>query len=280
MHKHAATNRFYRLVWSHVHACWVAVAEGGRGRGKSASRKLSAALIGTLLAGGALAAPPGATGFAAPVTALPLPNALPTGGQVVAGQASIASAGSQMTVQQGSDKAILNWQSFDIGADAAVRFVQPSSNAVALNRVIGNDPSRIYGQLSANGKVFLVNSNGVLFGASARVDVGGLVASSLALADADFLAGRLTFGASASAGEVRNEGSIRTANGGAAVLLGPVVKNSGSIVAPNGSVALAAGEQVAVDLRGDGLVTVRVDRGTAEALVANSGVIQADGGRV
>ena len=284
MHKHASTNRFYRLVWSHLHSCWVAVAEGARGRGKSAARKLSAALIGSMLAGGALAAPPDLAGFARPAAqalpAAPAPNALPTGAQVVAGQASVHTAGSAMTVLQGSDKAILNWQGFDIGANAGVRFVQPSAQSVALNRVLGNDPSRIYGQLSANGKVFLVNQNGVLFGASARVDVGSLVASSLALPDGEFLAGRYTFSGAANAGAVRNEGQIRSADGGYVALLGPSVANAGSIDAPNGSVALGAGEQVGVDLRGDGLITLRVDRGAVAALVDNSGLVQADGGRV
>ncbi|MEW6372268.1 MAG: YDG domain-containing protein, partial [Pseudomonadota bacterium] len=284
MHKHASTNRFYRLVWSHVHSCWVAVAEGARGRGKSASRKLTAALIGAALSGAALAAPPGLAGIGAPapkaLPAAPAAGALPTGAQVVAGQASVTQAANQMTVHQGSDKAILNWQSFDIGANAGVRFVQPNANAVALNRVLGNDPSRIYGQLSANGKVFLVNQSGVLFGASARVDVGGLIASSLALPDGDFLAGRYTFSGSSDAGAVRNEGSIRTSDGGYVALLGPSVANTGSIVAPNGSVALGAGEQVGVDLRGDGLITLRVDRGAVAALAENSGLVQADGGRV
>ena len=284
MHKHASTNRFYRLVWSHVHSCWVAVAEGARGRGKSASRKLTAALIGTALSGAALAAPPGLAGIAAPtpkaLPAAPAAGTLPTGAQVVAGQASVTQAANQMTVHQGSDKAILNWQSFDIGANAGVRFVQPNANAVALNRVLGNDPSRIYGQLSANGKVFLVNQSGVLFGASARVDVGGLIASSLALPDGDFLAGRYTFSGSSGAGAVRNEGSIRTRDGGYVALLGPQVSNAGSILAPNGSVALGAGEQVGVDLRGDGLITLRVDRGAVAALAENNGLLQADGGRV
>jgi len=284
MHKHASSNRYYRLVWSHVHSCWVAVAEGARGRGKSASRKLTALLVASTLSGAALAAPPGLAGIAAPAPkALPAAlavNALPTGPQVVAGQASVSSTANQMTVNQGSDKAILNWQSFDIGANAGVRFVQPGANSVALNRVLGNDPSRIYGQLQSNGKVFLVNQNGVLFGASARVDVGGLVASSLALPDSDFLAGRYTFSGSADAGAVRNEGIIRTSNGGYVALLGPKVSNAGSIAANNGSVALGAGEQIGVDLRGDGLITLRVDRGAVAAQLENSGLLQADGGRV
>ncbi len=284
MHKHASTNRYYRLVWSHVHSCWVAVPEGARGRGKSASRKLTALLVGGMVSGAALAASPGPAGIAAPapraLPAAPAANALPTGPQVAAGQASVTANGSQMTVHQGSDKAILNWQSFDIGANAGVRFVQPGSGSVALNRVLGNDPSRIYGQLQSNGKVFLVNGSGVMFGASARVDVGGLVASSLALPDGDFLAGRYTFSGSSEAGAVRNEGVIRTSNGGYVALLGPDVSNAGSIIAGKGSVALGAGEQIGVDLRGDGLITLRVDRGALQAIADNSGLLQADGGRV
>ena len=284
MHKHASINRFYRLVWSHVHSCWVAVAEGARGCGKRAARKLSAALTGAMLSGAALAGPPGPAGFAPPapraLPAAPAANSLPTGAQVAAGQASVTTVANQMTVHQGSDKAILNWQRFDIGADAGVRFVQPNAQSVALNRVLGPDPSRIYGQLSANGKVFLVNGNGVFFGASARVDVGGLIASSLALPDGDFLAGRYTFSGSPQAGAVRNEGSIRARDGGYVALLGPSVANSGSIAAPNGSVALGAGQQIGVDLRGDGLITLRVDRGAVAALADNSGLLRADGGRV
>ena len=284
MHKHASINRFYRLVWSHVHSCWVAVAEGARGCGKRAARKLSAALTGAVLAGAALAGPPGPAGFAPPapraLPAAPAANSLPTGAQVAAGQASVTTVANQMTVHQGSDKAILNWQRFDIGADAGVRFVQPNAQSVALNRVLGPDPSRIYGQLSANGKVFLVNGNGVFFGASARVDVGGLIASSLALPDGDFLARRYTFSGSPQAGAVRNEGSIRARDGGYVALLGPSVANSGSIAAPNGSVALGAGQQIGVDLRGDGLITLRVDRGAVAALADNSGLLRADGGRV
>ncbi|MES2077102.1 MAG: filamentous hemagglutinin N-terminal domain-containing protein, partial [Pseudomonadota bacterium] len=271
MHKHASANRFYRLVWSHVHACWVAVAEGARGRGKGgssarAARRLALATLAGGLAGAAAAAPP--------------PNALPGGAQLVAGQASVASNGAQMTVTQQSAQAILNWQRFDIGANAAVRFDQPSAAAVALNRVVGSDPSQIYGKLSSNGSVFLINPQGVLFGAGAQVNVGALAASSLGLSDRAFLDGKYEFSGAATAGAVRNAGSIAVATGGYVALIGPSVANSGSIRAPQGGVALAAGEQVAVDLRGDGLVGVRVTRGALKALADNAGLIAADGGQV
>jgi filamentous hemagglutinin family protein len=271
MHKHATMNRYYRLVWSHVHACWVAVAEGARGHGKGGARRRKATLLAALAAAGVAGA--GAAYAAPPATALP------TGGQVAAGQAQISTSGSQMTINQATSQAILNWNTFDIGAQASVKFQQPSASAVALNRVQSANPSQIYGKLDANGQVFLVNPNGVLFAPGAQVNVGGLVASSLDLADRDFLARSYSF-AGDGGGAVRNEGSITAAPGGYVALLGPSVANSGSIGAPQGSVALAAGQQIGVDLRGDGLITVRTSRGALNALAENKGLIQAAGGQV
>ncbi|NHZ90073.1 filamentous hemagglutinin N-terminal domain-containing protein [Massilia sp. CCM 8733] len=268
MHKHASANRFYRLVWSHVHACWVAVAEGARGRGKGGRRKLASLMLGAAVAANAAAAPP------------LIDSALPAGAQVVAGQAGVSTNGAAMTVTQGSAQAILNWQSFDIGSKAEVRFDQPSASAVALNRVVGSDPSRIYGKLSSNGQVFLLNQQGVLFGAGAQVNVGGLVASSLGLSDQDFLDRRYEFSAAGTPGAVRNDGSIRTANGGYVALIAPTVANSGSIGAAGGSAVLAAGSQVGLDLRGDGLITVRVARSALDAALTNDGLVRADGGQV
>ena len=268
MHKHASANRFYRLVWSHVNACWVAVAEGSRSHGKGAARRRAATVLaGSLaLAGAAAAAPP------------PPSSALPNGMQLVAGKAGVAVQGSSMTVSQATQQAILNWQGFNIGSAAQVRFDQPNASAVALNRVVGGEASAIYGKLSSNGKVFLVNPQGVLFGAGAQVDVGGLVASSLGLSDQAFLSGSYEF-SGGGAGAVRNEGSIRAA-GGVVALLAPAVSNSGVIAAQGGSVALAAGNAVGLDFRGDGLITVRVEQGALNALAENKGLVQADGGQV
>ena len=137
--------------------------------------------------------------------------ALPQGGTVVSGQVTITTTSpTQQLITQGSARGIVDWNSFSIASGEKVRFVQPSSSAVLLNRVTGNDPSRIFGQLESNGRIFLLNPSGVVFGASARVDVGGLVASSLSLSDADFLAGRyaLTSAGTAPRGEVRNDGTI------------------------------------------------------------------------
>lgn len=202
---------------------------------------------------------------------------LPTGGSVSAGAATISSGGSTLTVNQASQNAAINWQTFNIGADQSVVFAQPNAGAVALNRVVGADPSAILGRLTANGQVFLVNPNGVLFGQGSQVSVGGLVASTLDIADADFMAGR--YGFSGAGGAVLNQGAI-TADGGYVALLGGQVSNEGVIQAKLGTVALAAGEAMTLDLAGEGLLNITIDRGAVEALTANGGLLNADGGRV
>ncbi|MDZ4126523.1 MAG: filamentous hemagglutinin N-terminal domain-containing protein, partial [Hydrogenophaga sp.] len=188
-------------------------------------------------------------------------NALagPVGGVVTAGSASISTAPGNTTIHQSSQQATLNWQSFNIAAGEAVRFVQPNSQSVALNRVVGADPSRILGSLTANGQVFLVNPNGILFGQGASVNVGGLVASTLNITDADFAAGRHRFSGN-SPSAVHNQGDIR-ADGGYVALLGAQVGNDGVITAQRGTVALAAGSAMTLDVAGDGLLQVKVQQG-------------------
>ena len=204
----------------------------------------------------------------------------PTGGQVVSGQAQISTPTAQSTVvNQATQKAVINWQSFGIAGNESVQFIQPSSTSVVLNRIVGSDASRIFGSLSANGQVFLVNPQGVYFAPTARVDTGALLATSLSLSDADFSAGRYRFGGMGT-GEVRNEGSISVAPGGYVLLASPHVSNSGTITANNGSVALLAGSRVTVDVAGDRLVSYSIDEAALQATVTNAGSIQADGGAV
>src|SRR6185503_14741475 len=161
--------------------------------------------------------------FAAPAFALP------TGGEVVAGSASISQTNAQtMQINQGSQKAILNWQGFSIAKPETVNFVQPNSSSVALNRVVGNSGSEIYGALNANGQVFLVNPNGILFAPGSSVNVGGIAASSLNISDQNFLAGKNTFEKGDKAGSVVNQGTINAPTGYAA-LIGPKVVNEGFI---------------------------------------------------
>jgi filamentous hemagglutinin family protein len=203
---------------------------------------------------------------------------LPTGGEVVAGQATVATGTKSVTVTQTSDRAAINWQSFSIGKGNSVVFDQPNSSSVALSRVVGTDPSVILGNLSATGKVFLVNASGILFGQTANVNVGGLVASTLDISNADFLAGKNGF-AGTSRASVQNDGRINAKNGYVA-LLGANVGNNGTIKAQFGTVVLAAGEAITLDVAGDGLLNVAVDKGAVGALVRNGGLIRADGGKV
>lgn len=207
-------------------------------------------------------------------------NTLPTGGTITAGIGTISQAGGQMTIDQASQRMIANWATFNVGQDAAVRFNQPGSSSVALNRIGGENPSQILGAFSANGQVYLLNPAGIIFGKTAQVDVGGLVASSLDLSDENFLAGKNLFTATGTAGAVLNQGSIRTVDGGYVAFLAPHVGNAGSIEAPNGTVALAAGNRVSLDFTGDRLVTFTVEQGAVDALAENHGLIKADGGLV
>ncbi len=205
--------------------------------------------------------------------------AAPTGGAVSAGSASIVATPGTTTITQSSQNAAINWQSFGIGAAEAVRFVQPNSSSVALNRVLGADPSNILGSLSANGKVFLVNPNGILFAPGAQVNVGGLVASTRNISDADFMAGRYKFDGAGN-GSVVNRGTINASDGGYVALLGANVSNEGIITARLGSVVLASGNAMTLDVAGDGLLNLAVNEGAVNALAQNSGMIRADGGTV
>ncbi|MBC7701227.1 autotransporter-associated beta strand repeat-containing protein [Aquabacterium sp.] len=217
--------------------------------------------------------------------------ALPTDPTVVAGQVSIQQpVAGTMVVNQGSDKAIVNWHGFSIDVNEAVRFVQPNSQSAILNRVTGFDPSRILGQMQSNGRVFLINPNGIVFGSTAQVDVGSLVASTLSLSDQDFMAGRYLLGADVSlgddrngrgplAGKVINQGRIRAKNGDV-VLVGRQVSNSGQIIAEQGRIGLAAASKVLVDVEGDGLLFFEMTGQDANARLDQLGDIKAVGGSV
>jgi filamentous hemagglutinin family protein len=212
------------------------------------------------------------------VLSLTLPSlarALPQGPVVEAGAATVSTpSGSSMVINQTTSKAVLGWQSFNIGQGQSVQFVQPGAASVALNRVLGGDVSSIFGTLSANGQVFLLNPAGVMFAPGAQVNVGGLVASSLNLSNADFMAGNYQF--SGAGGSVVNHGNIQ---GGYVVLAAPDVANHGAISAPGGSVGLLAGSRVTVDPTGGGLVKFSVDAAAVNAVAANTGTITVDGGK-
>lgn len=218
-----------------------------------------------------------------PLLAPGLAVANPTGGQVIAGQVSIGNPNALTTVvNQSSQTAVINWQQFNVGSQELVQFVQPSASAAILNRIVGGNPSEILGNLSANGRVFLINPQGLMFGAGSRVDVGGLMASTLDIKDSDFLAGRYVFAGNGSSGSVVNAGRLQAADGGFIVLAGDSSRNTGLIQARLGDVVLASGSAMTLDLNGDGLVTYAVNGAalSSAAAVSNTGELLADGGRV
>jgi filamentous hemagglutinin family protein len=185
-----------------------------------------------------------------------------------------------MTVTN-SQQAILNWGSFSIGQGAAVYFQQPNASSQVLNRVTGGDPSAILGSLGSNGKVWLLNPNGVLFGTTARVDVAGMVASTLRISDLDWTAGRYRLSAGHQdlvTASVSNQGEIRTAQGGTLALIAGTVGNEGLMRAPGGQVVLAAGQTVELVDTGTANLSVRVTAPSGQA--RNLGMIEAAGGRI
>lgn len=256
-------NKIHSVVWSKSQNAWVVVAEGTKAITKAggAGLKVLIALI-----------------MLSPVAA----NAatLPQGGTVTIGQGTIVTNGAnEMVIKQNTDKLGINWQSFNVGADGRVVFDQPNANSVALNRVIGSDGSSILGKIDSNGQVFLINPNGVIFGKNAQVNVGGLVASTLDISDQNFKDGNYTFESNGASGSVVNNGQIKAASGGYVALIGKSVKNQGLIQATLGTAGLAAGDSVTVDMSGDGLLSLKVNKAAVGALVDNQGMILADGGQ-
>ena len=215
-----------------------------------------------------------------------------TGGHVVQGQASIAGGGGANTViTQTSQKAIINWQDFSIASGQAVQFAQPNAASITLNRVTGTAASAIQGSLTANGQVWLINPNGVLFGHGANINVGGILATTADISNSDFAAGNYAFSTGTGNGSIVNNGAIRTARGGSAIFSAPVVTNNGLIQAQAGHVVLGGADAFTVDFNGDHLLSYQVNQPVARetkdangnpqsAKVTNNGVIRAAGGTV
>ncbi|AJG19848.1 filamentous hemagglutinin N-terminal domain-containing protein [Cupriavidus basilensis] len=258
-------NNNYALVWNQTQGCWNVASEGTRRRGKSGgARRVIAAAV-ALLGLGALAPA----------------HALPTGNVIVSGTGNVASFnnGRDMSINQSSDKLIINWNGFSVGAGEKVFFNQPDSNAIALNRVVTANASNIQGQIDANGRVFLVNPNGIVFGQTAQVNVGGLVASTQDISNADFNSGTYRF-AGSPGGSVTNAGRITAAAGGSVALLGRTVNNTGLVQAQMGRVALGAGNDFTVSFDAGNLLNLKVNDGVVGSLVQNGGLLKADGGQV
>lgn len=250
-------NKAFRLIWSAIKEAWIVVAEKVASKGGiPATVSLSAAAL--MLAASTAAA-------------------LPTGAQIVHGTAGINTVGTTMTITN-SPNTIINWQGFSIAANEATHFIQQSAASAVLNRVVGGNASQIYGTLQSNGKVFLINQNGILFGAGSTINVNGLVASTLNLTNEDFLAGKMKFSGELTAGKVVNEGTITTPTGGSVYLIAPNVENSGIITAPNGDILLAAGKEVLLVEKDNPEIATVVTAPEGQAL--NLGTLTANAGRI
>lgn len=206
------------------------------------------------------------------------PGALPTGWNVTSGNVSIVQNGSTLNINQTTSQALVNFATFNVGSGALVDIRQPGATSALLARTTGGDPSQIYGQIRANGALWLINPAGIMIGAGARIDVGSFIASTLNVSDSDFLAGRLTFSSTGNAGAVHNAGTINAASGGSIYLVAPSVVNTGALNAPKGEVLLAAGQNV--QLIDTGTPGVSVTLSGAQGEVRNLGRIAAEAGRI
>src|SRR5438128_5233419 len=219
----------------------------------------------------------------------------PAGGTVVGGSATIqGQGGPAVIVNQSSNSAIINWNTFNIGVNESVRFNQPGASSVVLNRVTGGlGPSEILGTLTANGRVFVINRDGILFGPNAVVNTAGFLATTHDIKNSDFMAGQYNFNIPGRPdASIVNQGRITASSGGFAALVAPGVRNSGTITATLGTVALASGNSFTLDMYGDKLITLAVNDQVAskvidvatgrplKSLVSNDGKIRANGGRV
>ena len=211
---------------------------------------------------------------------------LPQGASVASGQVRIgAPSGNALTINQSSSRAVVDWNSFSVGANASVSFVQPGAGSAILNRVTGTTSSTIAGQITANGQVFLVNPNGIAITPTGSVQVGGgFVASTLDISNADFNAGNLNFSGRGASSAVVNAGTIRAAPGSFVGLIGGSVASSGTISVPLGKVGLGAGEKATLNPSGDGFLQVALPSSATtakgQALIDVAGRIKAAGGSV
>src|SRR5580658_791457 len=213
---------------------------------------------------------------------------LPTGGTVTTGTATIVQPNATtLNINQSTNQAIINWNTFSVGSGDTVNFNQPSAASSTLNRVLGSTPSWIAGTINAPGTVLLINPNGIEITRSGVVNTGSFAASTLNIKDSDYLSGHYNFSGNGASAGVINNGRINVSDGGFAALLGGQATNNGIIAARLGFVAMGAGEQATLDLSGDGFLSVAVPSSQLGnlvnangALVSNKGKILANGGTV
>ena len=283
MNGHASLNRCYRHVWSQAMQCWLVAPETARrsGKGGRASRTRQAVLgvLASVVLGGGITSLTHAQQAPPSLTQLPVANAV-TRGQVNITQTSTPNA-AVMNVNQTSASAVVNWNTFNVGQNAQVNFNQPNSSSVILNRVLDNNPSQIWGRITAPGQVFISNANGVYFSPTSQVDVGALAATTHSISDDEFMSGKRTFVRDGSTGKVIQEGHISAALGGYIALLAPEVQNAGVIVARAGTVALAAGDAITLNFDASQRLTgITTTPSTIATLVENKLAVHAPDGHI
>ena len=279
-------NKIYKVIWNSQLRCWQAVSELAKNHNTSQSTvDHKSALTGSVQKTSAInlirLAFLGLALLPLSIYAAISNTELPTGANITQGSANISQNGNVLNIHQNSQNLSTNWNTFNIGQDATVNFNQQNQSSIAINRVLDSNASQIMGRLNANGQVFLLNPNGVVFSKTAQVNVGGLVASTLSLNDADIQNGKFTLKGNAnSTATIENNGTIQTLSGGTVALIAPNVKNTGSIVTPNGVTHLTAASQVTLALQDGSLTQYQVDQGVFKGLVDNGGAILADNGAV
>lgn len=219
--------------------------------------------------------------------------ALPQDGTVVGGASTITQPNATtMHINQTTDKSIINWQGYSIGASEKVQYFQPGSSSISLNRVIGQDPSLIYGQLSANGQVWVINPNGMLIGNGTSINVGSFLGSTLNINDNDFMNGNYKFiNTTGSLSSITNHGDITAADGGYVVFISPSITNEGNITASSltsplekgvQGVVMASADEVTLNFAGNDLIGFTIDKAALESAtgIINKGTITANGGEV
>ncbi|WP_174560942.1 YDG domain-containing protein, partial [Acinetobacter bouvetii] len=278
-------NKIYKVIWNAQLGCWQAVSELAKNHSASHSSKASANVetafvqkMSQLILFGMALLPLSIHAAISNVE-------LPTGAHINSGSASFNQNNNTLNINQNTQHLSTNWNSFNIGQDATVNFNQPTQSSVAINHVLDSNASQIMGRLNANGQVFLLNPNGVVFSKTAQVNVGGLVASTLNLNDADIYQdqqnGTYTLkGDANSTASIENHGSITSLQGGTVALIAPNVKNTGTISTLNGTTHLTSASQVTLALQDGSLTQYQVDQGVLQGLVDNGGAIIADNGAV
>ncbi len=205
--------------------------------------------------------------------ASPAAFANPKDGAVTSGSATISSSPQLTTIDQTSQGVVIDWSSFNIGNGQTTQFLQPNSSSVAINRIGSASASSILGTLDANGRIVLINGNGLAFGRNSQVNVGSLIATTTGGSDSDLLAGKFTKAGNQNA-SIINRGTITAAGGGTVALVAPNVTNRGTVQAKLGTVSLGAANAFTVDFAGDGLVSFAAQGDVnGKAQVTNAGTL-------